>query len=1312
MHRVFPLLLLCAAAHAAEVAPIADWTSFDAWAADARNCARFAGALYPPGMVRAGESLGIVPFDGAEIPALLALPDEPLIGSVRARRVFLEESMGESRSWSVRDADGGLVRTLVPPAGYDPEGWIEDEYGAPPVWLSGPALAAWRAARDPSRIVPTALLVAASDLPSYHAAVSAAATNAVADTGGPHIPAATNAPAFAAFTMDADGVPSGWLWSPWPDRAHSVFRKESLADPLWTPALGLFPDAALTAWADAAPVTAASLLRSAPASSGSTGFYAAAEVETDSDRDGLPDGMERLAHGSSPFLSDSDGDGLSDFEEINRYGTSPYVADTNGDGISDGAAVRKLLDPVSADTDGDGLTDADEILLCMTDPRNADTDNDGLTDYDEVVVHGTSPFENDTDGDKLSDRKEVGECGTSPLLRDTDGDGMDDDYEWIARSLGFDPADPSDGLLDRDGDGIPNAEEYAWGWSNFTRASSNAVPRTSLLSSQAGEAPVFRSGVAQVLAFGRNGESGTRIRIPKSVQLGTNAIARTLHWTAAPGLRLGDISLDQAGSFPVPDENVELDVWAAPSAGGAESTLSLVDAAGQTNGTLRVRAPFLSGIDFYLSSARTPLPYHTNIVAGVPGVICVPADDPLYGKPRAYLHPNYPSVLDTGHRLLDRTGFLLARVSGATPEATLPVDANRWDGAWGVSDKPRRGFELEPGLSRIEAGIDFSLDGVLDPDEVEVVCDVHVVPVRLCADTDRDGAVTPADRDARDRWEPSRGALLAPDAAPDSVDAYRPPVGRPLSPLVVRSTGVPLPEGWSMRLQSSVGSGTGTRLSNEGHAGWVSLYNWTTNGLGDLAAGDASFLLSHTNPAGADAAETMVTLSLCHGGQTLGTDTVSLRHAPLIVPWNTLPLKRLYTAGSVGGLRFPPEVEPAKQRCFPSRGVQWVQDMMQLTALQLDEEAGGTPVAIDLERPNENEFVDLLPASVGAAYGEFLGYVWCDNHGDGGNVEATPPLPGYPFGRLLTGVGENGRVCNAVKMLEKQGLQGPAITVPVDWLAVGHVDEVCCFVDDRTVLVPSPRLAFDLIAEQVVLHGGNYTNTFVWGLDPANYVHRMQDILFDYVIPSDWAFSPFSSWDTSFETSYDGFHPGDKLLCGNEVMEVSGIFRNGESFLVTVLRGRHGTEATSHSSQDTLLCLSDIGFANGFDDANIAPLQKINAIKTRLHHAIPELSFVDMPILFIPCGTQFVAGSANMVNAIVSGRTIYMTDPGCALFRDAVSVPGAAFVGGTNVWALYHCRMGELHCGSEAERWLPASPPFWKRPEFKAWPFEKKGTTP
>ena len=70
-----------------------------------------------------------------------------------------------------------------------------------------------------------------------------------------------------------------------------------------------------------------------------------------------------------------------------------------------------------------------------------------------------------------------------------------------------------------------------------------------------------------------------------------------------------------------------------------------------------------------------------------------------------------------------------------------------------------------------------------------------------------------------------------------------------------------------------------------------------------------------------------------------------------------------------------------------------------------------------------------------------------------------------------------------------------------------------------------------------------------------------------------------------------------------------------------------------------------------------------------------------------------------------------MTDPGYDLFRNAVNVPGKVFVGGHDVWSLYHCCMGELHCGSEAERAIPASPPWWQEPEFENWPYEKKEMT-
>ena len=58
------------------------------------------------------------------------------------------------------------------------------------------------------------------------------------------------------------------------------------------------------------------------------------------------------------------------------------------------------------------------------------------------------------------------------------------------------------------------------------------------------------------------------------------------------------------------------------------------------------------------------------------------------------------------------------------------------------------------------------------------------------------------------------------------------------------------------------------------------------------------------------------------------------------------------------------------------------------------------------------------------------------------------------------------------------------------------------------------------------------------------------------------------------------------------------------------------------------------------------------------------------------------------------------------------SLAPLAFVGGHDVWTLYHCNYGELHCGSEAERAIPASSSWWHKPEFENWPYEKKEMSP
>ena len=151
---------------------------------------------------------------------------------------------------------------------------------------------------------------------------------------------------------------------------------------------------------------------------------------------------------------DRDGDGLTEFQE--------YLAGTN---------------PHSADTDGDGLSDADELRIYHTDPRLLDTDGDGLSDFVEIKTWFTNPLLQDTDGDTLNDFDEVMIDHTSSALTtarlfvdkdgyarpdgwDTDGDGTPDGWEVYYK---FNPLSAADALLDPDGDGINNLNEYRQG---------------------------------------------------------------------------------------------------------------------------------------------------------------------------------------------------------------------------------------------------------------------------------------------------------------------------------------------------------------------------------------------------------------------------------------------------------------------------------------------------------------------------------------------------------------------------------------------------------------------------------------------------------------------------------------------------------------------------------------------------------------------------------------------------------------------------------------------------------------------------------
>jgi hypothetical protein len=73
------------------------------------------------------------------------------------------------------------------------------------------------------------------------------------------------------------------------------------------------------------------------------------------------------------------------------------------------------------------------------------------------VFDNEDPLQRDTDGDGALDVVEAEE-GTNPLLADSDDDGIPDNYELLNSYL--DPNNSADALLDTDGDGFSNLDEF------------------------------------------------------------------------------------------------------------------------------------------------------------------------------------------------------------------------------------------------------------------------------------------------------------------------------------------------------------------------------------------------------------------------------------------------------------------------------------------------------------------------------------------------------------------------------------------------------------------------------------------------------------------------------------------------------------------------------------------------------------------------------------------------------------------------------------------------------------------------------------
>lgn len=377
--------------------------------------------------------------------------------------------------------------------------------------------------------------------------------------------------------------------------------------------------------------------------------------------------------------------------------------------------------------------------------------------------------------------------------------------------------------------------------------------------------------------------------------------------------------------------------------------------------------------------------------------------------------------------------------------------------------------------------------------------------VLLTADVNRDGVLDPlTDSVGKAAWSWERGAVFlnncdsdegtrVPDHADERING--PEDLKDLAPL--RISHIPqLPEGTTVTVTVDENSRSRVRVFAQTAPGVYSVVDLTRAGnldAGLLRAGDVELRLEGKAFATREwNGRCRVTVEARPPLAPVESDTVELRVAPFLLLSNAMRGKALYLREYLGyndvmkaqlativpaaGAQFV--VCPDGNPPYPSNNI-WMQDAMELGYTEMPGQAMaiGFPSNRGPSWPLSNYPEDFL---LGPDFGVFRCGTYRPAQGRGsdpdgwldwyGNLEVTPPLPGYPQGRIYYGRNPaTGHSLNPeiVDMLNAQELQGPALALDAGWLMIKHVDEMICWAPAAEggfrVLVPDTRVMYALL---------------------------------------------------------------------------------------------------------------------------------------------------------------------------------------------------------------------------------------------------------
>ncbi|MCX7933779.1 MAG: hypothetical protein N3A66_00795, partial [Planctomycetota bacterium] len=219
------------------------------------------------------------------------------------------------------------------------------------------------------------------------------------------------------------------------------------------------------------------------------------------------------------------------------------------------------------------------------------------------------------------------------------------------------------------------------------------------------------------------------------------------------------------------------------------------------------------------------------------------------------------------------------------------------------------------------------------------------------------------------------------------------------------------------------------------------------------------------------AAQVDIVLELTENGFVYGIDRVRVMTAPLLFLSNIETSEKIYVCPGTPLAQFLKTTFGNLVRETDPRD-QWDQDEWQIgfSSMPLDSTVCAVmPTVLGLPRgglqawgranfPGKVPFADLPHLPVGDDI--FYGYIEKGSRPAtsastyGGNLEVSPPVDGYPFGRIIVGSNMAATDPDLVKFLASQRLQAKhigasnyeIIQLNVDWLTVGHIDEYMNFI--------------------------------------------------------------------------------------------------------------------------------------------------------------------------------------------------------------------------------------------------------------------------